>query len=204
MSYRSGHDPYIDPTTGILRNLLGITDEETLEKAEADITAAAIASLDTELAAGEFNLTHLKDIHWSVFHTIYDWAGELRTVEVEKGRTRFANSEVLEEAANDILVRLHADKLLTGLHKEEYVVTLAHYYSEVNVLHPFREGNGRAQRVFFDLLARQSGYRLAWERMDAQENIRACIAAYSGDEAPLAKMLDSLLGPLYPFRANGG
>ena len=76
---------------------------------------------------------------------------------------------------------------------DEYIRKLAHYYSEINILHPFREGNGRTQRVFFSQLAMLAGYRFAWERLDRDENLCTCIAAYEGNETPLAEMLDALL-----------
>ena len=195
MPYSSIPDPYIDSETGVLKNLLGISSNEELEAAEADITAAAIASMPDESALGDFDLEHLKNIHWELFNTIYAWAGEIRTVEIAKENTRFANSDAIEQAAKALFDKLHSENLLKDLPREQYVQQLAHYYSEVNVLHPFREGNGRTERVFFSQLVAVAGHRLAWERMDADENLRACIAAYEGDESPLAKMLNDLLEP---------
>jgi cell filamentation protein len=193
MPYSSVPDPYIDSETGVLKNVLGISSSEELENAEADITAAVIASLSDEVALGNFDLDHLKNIHWELFSSIYSWAGEIRTVEIAKENTRFANSDAIEQAANALFEKLHGENLLKGMPRDQYGQRLAHYYSEVNVLHPFREGNGRTERVFFSQLVTVGGYRLAWERMDADENLQACIAAYEGDESKLAMMVDSLL-----------
>jgi len=193
MPYNSNPDPYIDVETGTLKNLLGIASEEELEEAEADITYAAIASMPEESALGEFNLEHIQNIHWELFNTIYDWAGEIRTVEISKGSTRFANADMVKQAAATLFRGLHDEDLLRQLPRDQYVQRLVHYYSEINVLHPFREGNGRTQRTFFSQLAAAEGYHFAWERIDTDKNIRACIAAYDGDEAPLAEMLDELL-----------
>jgi len=198
MPYSSTPDPYIDSETGVLKNLLGISSSKELENAEADITAAVIASLPDEPALGDFDLEHLKNIHWELFNSIYSWAGEIRTVEIAKESTRFANSDAIEQAAKTLFEELHSENLLKDLPRDQYVQRLAHYYSEINVLHPFREGNGRTQRVFFSQLVVVTGYRLAWERMDANENLRACIAAYEGDEKLLVAMLDSLLDPIAP------
>lgn len=142
---------------------------------------------------GEFNLEHLQNIHWELFNAIYEWAGEIRDVEISKENTRFANSDVIERAATALFSTLHKGDLLKNLTREEYIHKSAHYYSEINILHPFREGNGRTERVFFSQLAMIAGYRFAWERMDPTENLQVCIAAYGGDEAPLATMLDALL-----------
>lgn len=195
MPYSSIPDPYIDDETGVLRNLLGISSSEELEDAEADITAAVIASIPDKPALGDFNLEHLKNIHWELFNTIYSWAGETRTVEIAKESTHFANSDVMEQAAKTLFDELHNEKLLKDLPRGQYAQRLAHYYSEINILHPFREGNGRTERVFFSQLVAVARYRLAWERMDAGNNLRACIAAYEGDESLLATMLDQLLEP---------
>jgi len=196
MPYGTDTDPYIDPATGILRNSLGVTDVNELDKAEADITAGLIASLVEHPVPGNFDLMHLRDIHRELFSSIYTWAGELRTVEITKGETRFANAEFLEQAANKLFEELHEENLLKELSDEDYIRRLAHYYSEVNILHPFREGNGRTQRAFFTLLALESGKRIAWERIDSDENLSACIAAYAGDESGLAKMLSLLVMPI--------
>ena len=193
MPYDSDPDRYTDFETGVLKNLLGVTSTEELEEAEADITAAAIAAIPEEPPLGDFNLEHLQNIHWELFNAIYDWAGEIRTVEIAKESTRFANSDMIEPAAQSLFRELHDEDMLRRLPHHQYVARLAHYYSEINVLHPFREGNGRTQRTFFSQLAAVEGYHFAWERIDADKNIRVCIAAYDGDEAPLAEMLDELL-----------
>ncbi|HSW66451.1 MAG TPA: Fic family protein [Bacillota bacterium] len=195
MPYDSDPDHYTDFKTGVLKNLLDITTDEELEEAEADITAAAITAIPEEPPLGEFDLEHLQNIHWELFNAIYSWAGEIRDVEIAKGNTRFANSDFIVTAAAEVFRSLHAEDLLKNLERHEYVLRLAYYYSEINILHPFREGNGRTQRVFFSQLAMLAGYRFAWERLDRDENLRVCIAAHGGNETPLAEMLDTLLEP---------
>lgn len=177
----------------MLKNLLGITSAEELEKAEADITTAIIAAIPEEPPLGDFDLAHLQNIHWELFNAIYDWAGEIRDVEISKENTRFANSDVIERVAADIFEKLHNEDFLKNLSRDYYIRRLAYYYSEINILHSFREGNGRTQRVFFSQLVVLAGYRFAWERLDMNENLRVCIAAYEGDEIPLATMLGELL-----------
>lgn len=193
MPYSTHPDPYTNLNTGVLKNLLGLSNQKDLNEAEADITAAIIASIPDYPPLGEFDLEHLKNIHWEIFNAIYDWAGDTRLVEIAKERTRFANSDSLGQAAGELFKQLHDDDLLKDLPRNEFVAKLAHYYSEVNVLHPFREGNGRTERVFFSQLVALNGYRLAWERLDPKENLQVCIAAYDGDDEPLAQMLDGLL-----------
>lgn len=193
MSYGTDNDPYLDPGRGILRNLAGITTAKELEKAEANLSAAAIALLKERPVLGNFDLAHLIAIHKRLFGSLYPWAGELRTVEMNKGATRFASAEFLPQAAQTLLAELQAENLLDNLADKAYAERLAHYYSELNILHPFREGNGRTQRAFFTLLAARSDRDLAWERMDPAANVAASIAAYHGDESKLVKTLAALL-----------
>jgi cell filamentation protein len=112
-----------------------------------------------------------------------------------KGDTRFANVEAIVRAADDVFGGLRRERLLRGLGDQTYAERLAHYYSEVNILHPFREGNGRAQRAFFELLAGETGRHLAWERVTPEQNLAAVVAAYEGNEAPLAELLGTALEP---------
>jgi cell filamentation protein len=193
MNYELENDPYLDRSSDILKNLLEITNAEELAKAEGDITGVQIASLAERPVEGNFDLEHLQTIHKHIFGSIYPWAGEFRTVELSLGSTRLASVEYLTRAANDVLEPLVADRLLTDLSDEDYPFQLAHYYSEVNLLHLFREGNGRTQRAFFSLLAAQSGRRIAWAEMDPEENIQASITAYNGNEGHLVKMLTPLV-----------
>ena len=69
---------------------------------------------------------------------------------------------------------------------------LAHYVGDVNALHPFRDGNGRAQRAFFAQLASDAGYRLDWQLVDPQDNVDASVAAMHGDEEPMLSLLDEI------------
>jgi cell filamentation protein len=69
---------------------------------------------------------------------------------------------------------------------------LAHYLGEVNALHPFREGNGRAQHAFFGQLARDAGFTLAWQHLDPARNVKASAANMRSDPEPMREMLDAL------------
>lgn len=195
MVYDTDTDSYLDPATGVLRNSLGINDADELANAEADLTAVAIATLTEDPVLGNFDLAHLQTIHKRLFSAIYPWAGELRRSEMSKGTTRFASVDSLSQAANQVFNNLHDEKLLSGLTDDNYIGRLAHYYSEVNILHPFREGNGRTQRAFFTLLVAQSGRHIAWELMDPAQNLAASIEAYKGNESGLVRLLGTLVKP---------
>jgi cell filamentation protein len=197
MPYEAGKDPYLDPVTGVLRNLLGITTQEALEGAEADITTVEIVALTGEdlpiLLDEYFNADLLREVHRQLFGGIYDWAGELRTVELSKGATSFARADHLAANLDRLMEELAADGVLRDLDRDAFMRRLAHYYAELIVLHPFREGNGRAIRTFLALLADNAGWFVAWDKMDPQANINASIAAYNGNEQPLQDIFGAII-----------
>jgi cell filamentation protein len=80
-----------------------------------------------------------------------------------------------------------------GVRRDAFVERLAFYLGEVNALHPFREGNGRAQRAFFERLARDAGFTLAWQHLDATWNVETSAAIMRGDPQPMREMLDHLI-----------
>jgi Protein involved in cell division len=187
-------DPYVDPETGVLRNLWGITDPVKLRAAEADITAAAVFALATEWLPGAYDLEHLRAFHRRIFGRLYPWAGEIRTVAIAK-TDMFCLPQFIEPYANDVFLNLALEKHLRGLPREAFVDRLTHYLAEVNAIHPFREGNGRTQRAFFSQLSRDAGWPVDWSGLDRNENIAASIAALRGDNGPLRAMLDRLVAP---------
>jgi cell filamentation protein len=96
-------DPYVYPGTSILRNRLGITDPDFLDKQERVLVALRIRR---NVPRGNFDLKHLRAIHRHLFQDIYDWAGELRTVEISKGRQQFQFRKFIETGMTDVHGRL--------------------------------------------------------------------------------------------------
>ena len=101
--------------------------------------------------------------------------------------------QYIDSSAAIIFRELHDEDCLRGLSRDALVGRLAYYLGEVNALHPFREGNGRAQRAFFAQLARSTGFTLAWQHLDAARNVEASAAIMRGDPEPMRKMLDALV-----------
>jgi cell filamentation protein len=95
-----------------------------------------------------------------------------------------------------MLEGLVADRHLAELDFDPFVERLAHYYGEVNAVHPFREGNGRTQRAFFLQLAIEAGWYLPWARTDPGVNVAASAASLRGDGQPLRAMFAGLVVPL--------
>lgn len=189
-------DPYVYPGTSCLRNKLGIRDPEELARVEAEHTAIRIAQVAREPLAGEYDLNHLKAFHRQLFGDIYAWAGELRTVAIAKDDSLFALPQHLETYLDGLFDELAREAFLRGLSREPFLERLTHYHAELNAAHPFREGNGRTQRAFLGQLARDAGYRLAWQRLNRERNIEASRASHKGENRPLRELLDELFEPL--------
>jgi len=101
------NDPYVLPN-GVLRNRLGITDAATLTTAETDITRARLLQVDEHPPAGDFDLVHLRRFHAAIFSDLYDWAGELRTVDIATLHETRCDADLFEpvELAAKLLTRV--------------------------------------------------------------------------------------------------
>ena len=184
-------DPYSDPVTGVLYNKLGLGTVAGLEAAEREITHAALILVDESPVSPSYDLPHLQEIHKRIFGDIYEWTGQIRTVAIAKG-AMFCLPQYIDSSAAVIFGELHDEDCLRGLRRDAFAGRLAHYLGEVNALHPFREGNGRAQRAFFGQLARDAGFTLAWQHLAPARNVEASAAIMRGDPEPMREMLDAL------------
>jgi cell filamentation protein len=185
-------DPYTDPVTGVLRNKLGLSTAAGLEAAEREITHAALILLRETQVRPTYDLPHLCTVHRRIFADIYEWAGRVRTVAISKG-SLFCLPRYIEPSAAEIFRQLSDENFLQSLERDVFLDRLTYYLGEVNAIHPFREGNGRTQRAFFEQLAYDAGFTLAWQHLDAARNIAASVAIMRGDAAPMRKMLDELV-----------
>lgn len=163
---------YCYPGTDVLVNKLGIQDYEKLQVIERKLTMLRILDLIDKPIKGNFDFKHLCSIHYYIFQDVYDWAGKVRTVDIAKGN-RFCNVMFIETQAKEIFESLRKELFLEGLNQQELARRLAYYFSEINALHPFREGNGRSQREFIRSLALKNGYVLNFSNISAEEMLKA-------------------------------
>lgn len=197
MSSPGGADLYLDPASGVLRNLLGITDPVELAQVEAALSASRLVDLERRRLPGSYDLDHLRAFHRYILGDVYDWAGELRTVSIAKGSV-FCLPQHLVAYAGDVFGRLAAADRLRGLNRDQFIGQAAEFLADVNAMHPFREGNGRTQRAFFSQLAHDAGHHIDWVRMDPVRNNAASAAAHQGDLGPMAAMLGDLIDLPHP------
>lgn len=149
-----------------LENKLGITDSPLLAEAEERISKKkAVELFESGLLnkweAGTFS--SLRSIHKYLFEEIYDFAGEIRTVNIAKGNFRFAPLMYLEAAFANI------DKMPQSTFNE-----IVEKYVEMNIAHPFREGNGRSTRIWLDcILKKEIGKVVDWSKVDKEDYLLA-------------------------------
>jgi cell filamentation protein len=185
---------YCYENSNVLRNKLGIIDADTLRTAEREIVAIRILEAERTPIRGKLDFKHLCDIHRYIFGDIFEWAGKLRTVNISKGNP-FCNADVLDIYGVEIFGELKAERYLIDTPKERIAERLAHYLSEINVLHPFREGNGRAQRLFIEYLALVAGYRADFTNVTASDMIEASVRAFDRDETSMRYIFDRVAAP---------
>jgi cell filamentation protein len=181
----------------VLRNRLGITDALELARVEAELVGAAELVLYRERPiSGRYDLAHLQAVHRHLFGEVYDWAGELRTVDIAKGHTLFARVQHVEREAHRVFDELRAKSHhLRGLDREGFTTEIGCLLGDLNALHPFRDGNGRAQRGFVQLQARDAGWQLAWAQINPAENVvRSAVAM--ADRDALIPLLEGIVSPL--------
>lgn len=189
MSRYDADDTYCYPGTEVLRNKAEITNAEDLDAYEGELSTLRSIEILENPIAGQFDLAHLQRIHLALFQDVYDWAGKIRTVDISRGNNRFANVRFIESAANDIFNKLARENWLRGLDADALSKRLAHYLSEINALHPFREGNGRVQRIFISQLSQSAGYQLDYSDLEQEQIYRAMELAFNGDESILANLI---------------
>lgn len=184
-------DPYVYPGTDVLINKFDIRDPRKLEELEI---AFHIIKAQEPLPEGDLDYSHLKAIHRHFLGDIYPWAGEERTVDIIKGHSHFARKEFIEKELTKLFTKLNqTDSHLKNLEPTAFTEKAAYYFNEINAAHPFREGNGRTLRAFFDLLAEQAGYQLNWSIADKQSYIQANILGFNGDYVPMQQVFQQIL-----------
>ena len=189
MSRYDADDTYCYPGTDVLRNKAEITNAEDLDAYEGELSTLRSIEILENPIAGQFDLAHLQRIHLALFQDVYEWAGKIRTVDISRSNSRFANVRFIESAANDIFNKLAGENWLKGLDASSLSKRLAHYLSEINALHPFREGNGRVQRIFISQLSQSAGYQLDYSDLEQGYIYRAMELAFNGDESILANLI---------------
>jgi cell filamentation protein len=133
------------PNSDVLVNLLGIRDADALNEAEAEFTAERYRTFESSsLSFSEFSFEHLKHLHYHLFQDLYEWAGQTRDVDISKDNTRFCTWTRIEPEADKLFRTI--PEIADCQEHDELIEKVAYLFCELNLLHPFREGNGRVLR----------------------------------------------------------
>ena len=186
MLYSADYDPLWLPGTTVLRNRLGISDQDTLDEVEL---ALFLIRADEPLPVGKFDVPHYLSIHHHLFQDVYAWAGEIRSIRVGKAGNWFCYPEYIPgELARAFREYGDPDKV-AELPSDEFARHTAHLLAEINAVHPFREGNGRTQLTFLTLLAANAGYAVNDGVLEPAEVLSAMIESFGGQEDRLAALI---------------
>ena len=192
-------DHYQYSDSEVLRNKLKIKDDSMLKAVEdALYTAFSKKALEEALASKDINLDTYCDIHKTLFSELYEWAGKPRTCHLTKGQTPFCYPQYIEKEAGKAFNNLQKeDYYKSSKDKKEYATKLATLYGDINLLHPFREGNGRSQKLLFQAITAKAGYCIRWEKVSKKEHIDAVIAESNfGDSTKLIEVFEKSLEAL--------
>jgi cell filamentation protein len=189
---RESSDPYTYPGTDVLRNVLDIRDRQELAAFEANATVSRLIDLDEQPLVGRFDAAHLKSIHRNIFQDVFRWAGQFRTVNISKGGHLFAAAAFIGPALDELLGKLSEEAHLKALHARQFAIRAGYYMGEINVIHPFRDGNGRAQREFIRELAVQAGFVIDWSKVTREQMTTASLESFrTGDSSEMAALITS-------------
>lgn len=185
-----GDIKYCYPGTNVLRNKLNIQDLDILHEAERDYSSIRQVELYKKGITGDFSLKHLCSIHRQLFQDIYSWAGELRTVDISKG-TIFCLVPFIEEQFAFLYRKLRKENFLKDItDQKEMAEKLAYYLGEINMIHPFREGNGGTQRIYIEQLCMNNGrFEIDFTEVSKEEMISASVRSAKSDNDLLEELI---------------
>jgi cell filamentation protein len=188
--YDAVQDSYCYEGTTVLKNLSNIREQDALNEFEAAMTTQRS---DEPLPEGSLDVAHYCAIHHHLFQDVYSWAGKFRTVRISKGDSAFCYPEHIEKEMQKLFDDLKSQNYLCELSPDEFATRAAHFLATLNAIHPFREGNGRAQTSFLLLLADHAGHPLNLDELIPERFMEAMINSFDKDEQQLAVELKRLV-----------
>lgn len=185
---------------GVLINKLGIKNQDELDKAERMITSYKLARLYLEPIDGKFDVEHYLSIHKFLFEDIYSFAGEIRNENIKKSFPFCLPNFIYPEL--DKTLKEARSKVSTITNREELLVFITRFYSDLDVIHPFREGNGRSLREFIRQFISYictkndlDEYELDYSLIESREQYISAITKADAylDYSELLNLFDSIL-----------
>ena len=171
--YTTTQSIYCYPDSNVLKNKLNIRDNKLLKTAEEEITLIKQMELLKNPIKGNFSKAHLMNIHKFIFEDIYSFAGKIRREQISKADTMFYPPNLIDRELDKVFAKIKEKNMLRETDEEKVFDNLAYVMGELNIIHPFREGNGRSIREFIRLMAKRMGYDLNWGNIDKEELLEA-------------------------------
>ena len=181
------------PGTTVLVNKLNIHDQKELDIVEKQITLLRAVQAEQNMSFDKPDLNFYLSIHRFLFEDIYEWAGTFRTVNISKKGTVFCKSDQIKETCILKFQRLTEHNYFADLDTPDFISEVADFYNEMNLLHPFREGNGRTLRLFITLLVRNSKRNISFADVDPDILMIATIQAAHGDISMLKNVFEDII-----------
>lgn len=188
--YDAIDDPYCYPGTTVLKNLRNLRTQRALTRFE---TAATAQRFDEPLPNGLLSVRHYRAVHRHLFQDVYAWAGKNRTLRISREGSEFCYPEYIDGQLKQTFGRLRRNGYLRDLPGDDFTTQAAEFLSELNAIHPFRDGNGRAQLAFMALIAAKAGHPLHLDRLNPRSFLQAMITSFHGDDGPLVRELRRLI-----------
>ena len=191
--YTTTQSIYCYPDSNVLKNKLNIRDNKLLKTAEEEITLIKQMELLKNPIKGNFSKAHLMNIHKFIFEDIYSFAGKIRREQISKADTMFYPPNLIDRELDKVFAKIKEKNMLKETDEEKVFDNLAYVMAELNIIHPFREGNGRSIREFIRLMAKRMGYDLNWGNVDKEELLQVSILSVD-DYKVLVKILKNCVG----------
>jgi cell filamentation protein len=178
--------PYCYLGTNIYRNKENLRDQDELETFERQHSADRLLTLPRDLPV---TIDGFREMHRYMLQDVYDWAGEYRTVTTGRGAP-FCKAEFIAAEMDKRFAAIEAENNLRGLAPEEFAARAAEHACELNAIHPFLDGNGRALRAFLETLAKQAGHRIDLARVDPDAwNEASKVSYWTQDYRPMCDII---------------
>lgn len=189
--YNAINSKYTYKDSDVLKNKLNIKSEEKLKEYETKMVAFKLTTIRKQNFEKTFDEKHLKFIHYYLFCDIYDFAGEYRLENITKENFLFSQYQFIESNIKEIMKKIDVTNL-KSLSFEKLIKELSCVMTDLNVLHPFREGNGRATREFVRELLEELGYEINWYLIDYNDILKASIKAVIDDSEQIELLRNSI------------
>ncbi len=185
-------DKYTYPNSGgVLINRFDIRDADLLDRVLNDWVSVGWVELQIEAVPHRLDLAHLRVVHHRLFGDVLPFAGQIRDVDAQAGNVgvAYCRPEFIQDEANRIFGQLDKENYLRGLTHRGFADRLGYYWGEISALHPFRDGNTRAQSVYVTQLATRAGYTIDWTTVDVDFLREYRLGAVAGNVRSLADYL---------------